>query len=130
MIWGYISNEVAQAAEEELVAVKVELSSNQTKRWQALGVLRNVLSCINLPWELKKQAINFLLSIVDGNVSHEYDNEHVECSSYMPSLFATLQVVSPILVYVVHLIFIYSLTVERNISGCSDGHYICTRCSD
>ncbi|KAF5936280.1 hypothetical protein HYC85_027409 [Camellia sinensis] len=91
VIWGYISNEVAQAAEEDLAAVKAELSSNQTKRWQALGMLRNIFLCANLPWELKKQAINFLLCIVDGNVSHEYNNEHVECSIYMPSLFATLQ---------------------------------------
>ncbi|PSS11194.1 Aberrant root formation protein [Actinidia chinensis var. chinensis] len=99
VIWGYISNEVAQAAEEDLVAVKAELSSNQTKRWQALGMLGNIFSCINLPWELKKQAINFLLSIFDGNVSHEYDNEHVECLSYMPSLFATLQAVQMVIIY-------------------------------
>ncbi|KAL7166012.1 hypothetical protein ACSBR2_036804 [Camellia fascicularis] len=99
VIWGYISNEVAQAAEEDLAAVKAELSSNQTKRWQALGMLRNIFSCVNLPWELKKQAINFLLCIVDGNVSHEYNNEHVECSIYMPSLFATLQAVEMVVIY-------------------------------
>ncbi|KAL7187291.1 hypothetical protein ACSBR1_037368 [Camellia fascicularis] len=99
VIWGYISNEVAQAAEEDLAAVKAELSSNQTKRWQGLGMLRNIFLCVNLPWELKKQAINFLLCIVDGNVSHEYNNEHVECSIYMPSLFATLQAVEMVVVY-------------------------------
>ncbi|KAI7987755.1 Aberrant root formation protein 4 [Camellia lanceoleosa] len=99
VIWGYISNEVAQAAEEDLAAVKAELSSNQTKRWQALGMLRNIFSCGNLPWELKKQAINFLLCIVDGNVSHEYNNEHVECSIYMPSLLATLQAVEMVVIY-------------------------------
>ncbi|KAL7165997.1 hypothetical protein ACSBR2_036792 [Camellia fascicularis] len=99
VIWGYISNEVAQAAEEDLAAVKAELSSNQTKRWQGLGMLRNIFLCVNLPWELKKEAINFLLCIVDGNVSHEYNNEHVECSIYMPSLFATLQAVEMVVVY-------------------------------
>ncbi|GMQ02943.1 hypothetical protein CsSME_00048954 [Camellia sinensis var. sinensis] len=99
VIWGYISNEVAQAAEEDLAAVKAELSRNQTKRWQALGMLRNIFSCGNLPWELKKQAINFLLCIVDGNVSHEYNNEHVECLIYMPSLLATLQAVEMVVIY-------------------------------
>lgn len=94
VIWGFISNEVAQAADEDLAAVKAKLSSDQTKRWQAIGMLRNIFSCVNLPWELKKQAINFLLSIVDGNVSRQYDNEHMEWSSDMPSIFATLQVVS------------------------------------
>ncbi|GMQ02927.1 hypothetical protein CsSME_00048942 [Camellia sinensis var. sinensis] len=62
-------------------------------------MLRNIFLCVNLPWELKKQAINFLLCIVDGNVSHEYNNEHVECSIYMPSLFATLQAVEMVVIY-------------------------------
>ncbi|KAL6985213.1 hypothetical protein U1Q18_018591, partial [Sarracenia purpurea var. burkii] len=99
VIWGYISNEVAQAAEEDLAAVMAELSSNPDKRWQALGMLRNIFSFANLSWELKKQAINFLLSIVDGNVSHEYDIKHVECSFYMPRLFGTLQAIEAIVIY-------------------------------
>ncbi|THG13020.1 hypothetical protein TEA_005132 [Camellia sinensis var. sinensis] len=83
--------EVYNAAKEDLAAVKAELSSNQTKRWQALGMLRNIFLCVNLPWELKKQAINFLLCIVDGNVSHEYNNEHV--------LKETLQAVEMVVIY-------------------------------
>ncbi|KAG5562909.1 hypothetical protein RHGRI_005596 [Rhododendron griersonianum] len=99
VIWGFISNEVAQAADEDLAAVKAKLSSDQTKRWQAIGMLRNIFSCVNLPWELKKQAINFLLSIVDGNVSRQYDNEHMECLSDMPSIFATLQAIQMVIIY-------------------------------
>ncbi|XP_058203357.1 aberrant root formation protein 4 [Rhododendron vialii] len=99
VIWGFISNEVAQAADEDLAAVKAKLSSDQTKRWQAIGMLRNIFSCVNLPWELKKQAINFLLSIVDGNVSRQYDNEHMECSFDMPSIFATLQAIQMVIIY-------------------------------
>ncbi|KAI8569166.1 hypothetical protein RHMOL_Rhmol02G0257600 [Rhododendron molle] len=99
VIWGFISNEVAQAVDEDLAAVKAKLSSDQTKRWQAIGMLRNIFSCVNLPWELKKQAINFLLSIVDGNILRQYDNEHMECSSDMPSIFATLQAIQMVIIY-------------------------------
>ncbi|KAI7989802.1 Aberrant root formation protein 4 [Camellia lanceoleosa] len=114
MIWGYISNEVAQAAEEDLAAVKAELYSNQTKRWQALGMLRNIFLCVNLPWELKKQAINFLLCIVDGNVSHEYNNEHVECSIYRPSLFASLQLKETLQAVEMVVIYAPDAVLRRN----------------
>ncbi|CAL5358880.1 unnamed protein product [Camellia sinensis] len=103
-----------QAAEEDLAAVKAELSSNQTKRWQALGMLRNIFLCVNLPWELKKQAINFLLCIVDGNVSHEYNNEHVECSIYMPSLFATLQLKETLQAVEMVVIYAPDAVLRRN----------------
>lgn len=113
VIWGFISNELAQAADEDLVAVKAELSSDQTKRWQALGMLRNIFTCVNLPWELKKQAINFLLSILDGNVLHEHDNKHMECLYDTPSIFATLQVVScHLFLYLIPCLIIL-LTVEK-----------------
>ncbi|KAE9450348.1 hypothetical protein C3L33_17753, partial [Rhododendron williamsianum] len=110
VIWGFISNEVAQAADEDLAAVKAKLSSDQTKRWQAIGMLRNIFSCVNLPWELKKQAINFLLSIVDGNVSRQYDNEHMECLSDMPSIFATLQLRK--IVQAIQMVIIYAPEAE------------------
>ncbi|CAL5435088.1 unnamed protein product [Camellia sinensis] len=103
-----------QAAEEDLAAVKAELSRNQTKRWQALGMLRNIFSCGNLPWELKKQAINFLLCIVDGNVSHEYNNEHVECLIYMPSLLATLQLKETLQAVEMVVIYAPDAVLRRN----------------
>lgn len=99
VIWGYISNEVSEVVEEDLAAVKAELSGNQVKRWQALGMLRNIFSCVNLPWELKKQATNFLLWIFEGNISHEYDDKDMEYSFHMPSLFATLQAVQMVIMY-------------------------------
>ncbi|XP_052209684.1 aberrant root formation protein 4 isoform X2 [Diospyros lotus] len=99
VIWGYISNEFSEVVGEDLAAVKAELSGNQVKRWQALGMLRDIFSCVNLPWELKKQATNFLLWIFEGNISHEYDNKDMECSFHMPSLFATLQAVQMVIMY-------------------------------
>ncbi|CAJ1972043.1 unnamed protein product [Sphenostylis stenocarpa] len=94
VIWGLVSEEVAHTAKENLAAIKDELCNNQTKRWQAIATLKLVLSFVNLPWELKKHAIDFLLCITDdGSVSRNCNEEHSEWSSYMPSLFSALQVV-------------------------------------
>lgn len=98
MIWGNILDGVAQAANEDLTAVKNELRSNQTERWQAVGMLKHIYSFVNLPWELKKHAIDFLLCITDENISQKCD-EHIDFSSYMPSLFAALQAIKMVIMY-------------------------------
>ncbi|RZB57992.1 Aberrant root formation protein 4 isoform D [Glycine soja] len=95
VVWGHVSKEVAQTAKEDLIAIRDELRNNQTKRWQAIGTLKHVLYFVNLPWELKKHAIDFLLSITDEGVSRNYNEERSEWSSYVPSLFSALQVVFP-----------------------------------
>lgn len=97
VIWGHILDGVAQEAEEDVTAVKDILRSNQLKRWETLGMLRHIFAFPNLPWDLKKQAVNFLLSITDGQSSPLCDDEHTDFSSYMPNIFAALQVVSVIL---------------------------------
>ncbi|BBG95559.1 aberrant lateral root formation 4 [Prunus dulcis] len=94
VIWGHASDEVVRAAEEDLASVRDELKNNQTKRWQAVGMLKHILAPVTLPWELKKHAINFLLCVTDGNIPH-YD-EHDDFSSYMSSIFATLQILADI----------------------------------
>ncbi|KAG4953900.1 hypothetical protein JHK87_039494 [Glycine soja] len=58
---GHDLEEVAQTAKENLIAIKDELRNNQTKRWQAIGTLKHVLSLVKLPWELKKHAIKYQL---------------------------------------------------------------------
>lgn len=97
VIWGYASDEVARAAAEDLTAVKDELRNNQTKRWQAFGMLKHILASVTLPKELKKNAIDFLLSIRGGNISP--CDEHNDISSDMPGLFAVLQAVQMVIMY-------------------------------
>lgn len=99
VIWGHILDGVAQAAKEDLTAVKDELRSDQTKRWQAVGMLKHIYSFVNLPWDLKKQAIDFLLCITDRNISQNCDDEHMDFSSYIPSLFAALQAIEMVIIY-------------------------------
>lgn len=92
VIWAHIWDKVAQAAEEDLTAVKDELRSNQMKRWQTVGMLKHVYSFASLPWNLKNHAFKFLLCVTEGNISRNYDDEHFEFSIYMPNLFSALQV--------------------------------------
>lgn len=74
--------------------LKDELATKQTERWQAIGMFRHILSFAGLSWKLKKHAIDFLLCI---NGSESLDGEQSDYISYMPSLFAALQVVACIL---------------------------------
>ncbi|KAL6208353.1 hypothetical protein ACLB2K_019304 [Fragaria x ananassa] len=97
VIWGQASNEVAVAAHEDLTAVKNELQNNQTKRWQAFGMLKHILASVTLPWELKKHAIDFLHSIRGGNISP--CDEHSDFSTDMPGLFAALQAIQMVIMY-------------------------------
>ncbi|KAJ7966234.1 Aberrant root formation protein 4 [Quillaja saponaria] len=97
VIWGQATEGIAQSAGEDLISVKDELRSNQTKRWQAIGTLKHVLSWGNLPWELRKQAVNFLLCITNGNNSQGHDAEDSDWSTYVPNLFASLQAVKMVI---------------------------------
>lgn len=99
VIWGHIYDAAVVAAKEDLISVKDELKNNRTKRWQAIGMLKDVLASVNLPWQLKKHTIEFLLCIIDGNILQKYDDEHADWSSYMPSIFVALQAVQKVIMY-------------------------------
>ncbi|WRX33983.1 YAP-binding/ALF4/Glomulin - like 1 [Theobroma cacao] len=99
VIWAQMCDEVAQAAKEDLSAVKGELQIIQTKRWQAIGMLKHIFSSVDLPWEFKRHAVDFLLDITNGNNSKTLDNEHNDCSLYMTSLFSALQAITMIIIY-------------------------------
>ncbi|KAA0064607.1 aberrant root formation protein 4 isoform X1 [Cucumis melo var. makuwa] len=96
VLWGFISEEVAQAADEKVNVLKDELTSKQTERWKAIGMFRHILSFAALSWKLKKHAIDFLLCI---HGSESFDDKQSDYISYMPSLFAALQAVQIIIMY-------------------------------
>ncbi|GMI95094.1 ABERRANT LATERAL ROOT FORMATION 4 [Hibiscus trionum] len=92
-------DEFARAANLDLSAVKTELQNNHTKKWQAIGMLKHIFSSVDLPWEFKRDAVDFLLYITSGHVSNELDDEHNDCSLYMTSIFSALQAVTMIIIY-------------------------------
>jgi hypothetical protein len=103
VIWGHISVNVARAAGGDVSAVKDEILSNQTERWQAVGMLKHIFSFVDFPWELKKHAIDFLLCITDGNIARNCIDEDTDCSIYMPNLYAALQVPSFLLCLYIYI---------------------------
>ncbi|XVE97367.1 hypothetical protein REPUB_Repub03eG0013700 [Reevesia pubescens] len=99
VIWAQKNDEFAQAAKEDLSVVKRDLQNNQTKRWQAIGMLKHLFSTVDLPWEFKRYAVDFLLDITSGNNSNELNDEHNDCSLYMTSLFSSLQALTMMIIY-------------------------------
>lgn len=99
VIWGYKSNEASVTADADFEAVKNELQKNQTKRWQAIGMLKHVFSCVDISWELKADALDFLLCIMDGCVHQEIQNDTMGHSTYMPSLYMSLQAIEMVIIY-------------------------------
>ncbi|KAJ8533506.1 hypothetical protein K7X08_006830 [Anisodus acutangulus] len=99
VIWGYKSNETSTAADADFEAVKKELQMNQTKRWQAIGMLKHVFSSVDLSWELKGHALDFLLCIMDGCVHQEIQNDNMDHSTYMPTLYMALQAIELVIIY-------------------------------
>lgn len=94
VLWRDLSNDVADATKEELDAVKGELRSNQTKRWEAIYMLKHIFASAKLPWVLKRHAINFLFCIMEGVEFLEHNDEPLDYSVYMPRLYTALQVLS------------------------------------
>lgn len=92
VIWGYVSDDVAQSAKENLGRMENELQYDQVKRWRVIGMLKHIFSSSDLPWRLKKHAVDFLLCITEGNISRGSDGEHSDFLPYLPSYFAALQV--------------------------------------
>ncbi|XP_048133328.1 aberrant root formation protein 4 isoform X2 [Rhodamnia argentea] len=99
VIWGDMSDKVAHNAEEDLTAVKNEIRCSQTRRWQAIGMLRHVFCSATLPWRLKKHAIDFLLCITEGDISPECESETLDFSSFVSSHFAALQGIENVIMY-------------------------------
>ncbi|KAK2379062.1 aberrant root formation protein [Trifolium repens] len=99
VVWGHVSEEVAHAAKEDIIAVKDELRKYQIKRWHAIGTIKHALSFVSLPWELKKHTINFLLCITDGDICGNCDDENSQWPSYLPNIFSALQAVTMVIMY-------------------------------
>ncbi|KAI3687138.1 hypothetical protein L1987_80829 [Smallanthus sonchifolius] len=99
VLWGDISNEVGDAIKQDLDAVKDELLKHQIKRWEAVGVLKHIFASINLPWELKRHAIDFLFCIMEGVDFQKDHNASLDHSVYIPSLYASLQAIQLVIVY-------------------------------
>lgn len=116
MIWGHISSEVAQVAEDDFAVAKDELRTNQTKRWRAVGMLKHIFSSAKLPWKLKEYAMDFLLYITSGNNSQKCNDENMDCSFYTSTILAALEVIFSCSFEFIHHLFskVLSNSLEKH----------------
>ncbi|CAN1812557.1 Aberrant root formation protein 4 [Linum perenne] len=99
VIWGHISDEIAREARENMSAVKDELQHNQVKRWEAISMLKHILSSANLPVDIKRHTIDFLLSITNESSTLNCHGGVTDCIIYIPGLFATSQAITKVIMY-------------------------------
>ncbi|KAF8724158.1 hypothetical protein HU200_021174 [Digitaria exilis] len=95
-VWTYMHDDVSKYADEELeLALKV-VHDNHMKKWEAINMLKYVLSSISYPWIIKSHGINLLLSLVGENNVEEINN-HADFTSYAPRIFATLKAIESVM---------------------------------
>ncbi|CAN6459781.1 unnamed protein product [Victoria cruziana] len=95
VIWGYVSDEVAKHAGEELSNVLLCLQSDQNRRYKAICFLKHLLSSAGYSWELKGHCINFMLNITDDRLRQNLDVD----SSCLSGMLGTLQAIELVIVY-------------------------------
>lgn len=87
-----MSDDVAKAADQVLDDVKDNLQNSQNKRWQTIGMMKYVLSSTCQPWKIKEHAIDFILCIMDGNISRKSNKECATFVVHVPNLYTAVQV--------------------------------------
>lgn len=87
----YDDNDMSKYAGEELESALKEIQGNYMKKWEAINMLKYVLSSISYPWIIKSHGINLMLSLVGENHVEEINN-NVDFTCYAPRIFATLKV--------------------------------------
>lgn len=90
-VWTYMHDDVSKYAGEDLELALKEVQDNHMKKWEAINMLKYVLSSISYPWLIKSHGINLLLSLVGENHVEENSNQ-ADFTSYAPRIFATLKV--------------------------------------
>uniref|UniRef100_A0A0E0I9V2 Aberrant root formation protein 4 n=1 Tax=Oryza nivara TaxID=4536 RepID=A0A0E0I9V2_ORYNI len=90
VIWTYMDDEISKYAGAELESALKDVKGNHTRMWQAINILRYVLSSTHYPWVIKSHSLDLLLTIANESRIEEI-NDHVDVSSSGPQIFATLK---------------------------------------
>ncbi|KAJ1697921.1 hypothetical protein LUZ63_006433 [Rhynchospora breviuscula] len=93
VIWSRVSGDIANPIGEELEIVVKEIQKNWIDMWQAVGMLKYPLSSVTYTWEIKEHALEVLSSILDGDSLDGPRDQNFDFSSFVPSIFTTLQAI-------------------------------------
>ncbi|CAL4997130.1 unnamed protein product [Urochloa decumbens] len=96
VVWAYMYDDMSKYAGEELELALKEVQGNHMMKWEAINMLKYVLSSICYPWIIKSHSINLLLSLAGENHVQETNN-HMDFTSYAPRIFATLKAIESVM---------------------------------
>uniref|UniRef100_A0A0D9X6B9 Uncharacterized protein n=1 Tax=Leersia perrieri TaxID=77586 RepID=A0A0D9X6B9_9ORYZ len=97
VIWTYMDDEISKYAEVKLESALKDVKGNHLRMWQAINILRYVLSSTHYPWIIKSHSLDLLLTI--ANESHvEEINDHADFPSSGPQIFATLKAIESVMI--------------------------------
>lgn len=97
VIWTYMDDEISKYAGAELESALKDVKGNHTRMWQAINILRYVLSSTHYPWVIKSHSLDLLLTIANESRIEEI-NDHVDVSSSGPQIFATLKAIESVMI--------------------------------
>lgn len=87
----YDDNDISKYPGEELELALKEVQGNHMLKWEAINMLKYVLSSIHYPWIIKSHGLSLMLILAGENHVEEINN-HVDFICYAPRIFATLKV--------------------------------------
>ncbi|KAK3121515.1 hypothetical protein QOZ80_8BG0655000 [Eleusine coracana subsp. coracana] len=95
VLWTYVYDDLSKYAGEGLELALKEVQDNHMKKWEAIGMLKYVLSSFRYPWIFKSHCINLLLTLAVENGSEEIND--VDFTSYAACVFATLKAIENVM---------------------------------
>ncbi|KAL6599138.1 hypothetical protein ACP70R_046002 [Stipagrostis hirtigluma subsp. patula] len=97
VVWTFMYDDMTKYAGAELELALNEVQDNHTNKWEAITMLKYVLSSISYPWIIKSHSINLLLTLAQENHTEEMD--HVDFTSCAPRTFATLKAIESVMMF-------------------------------
>ncbi|PWZ56476.1 Aberrant root formation protein 4 [Zea mays] len=95
VVWTLMHDDkdMSKYAGEELELAVKEVQGNHMEKWEAINMLKYVLSSIHYPWIIKSHSLNLML-ILSGEDHVEEINNHVDFTCFAHRIFETLKVIS------------------------------------
>ncbi|KAL6839152.1 hypothetical protein ACP4OV_031043 [Aristida adscensionis] len=96
VVWTFMYDDMTKYAGAELELALEEIQDNYMNKWEAITMLKYVLSSINYPWIIKSHSINLLLTLAHENDIEEI-TDHVDFTFWTPRIFATLKAIESVM---------------------------------
>ncbi|ONM01151.1 aberrant lateral root formation 4 [Zea mays] len=99
VVWTLMHDDkdMSKYAGEELELAVKEVQGNHMEKWEAINMLKYVLSSIHYPWIIKSHSLNLML-ILSGEDHVEEINNHVDFTCFAHRIFETLKAIESVMI--------------------------------